>query len=238
MTIFDFQQKIIIAFIILFFNVKVIQAQNMAVFTVSPDTSAVTTNPDPNEIESIADSYVANLSPNDVTIRWRRNFLSGGQGTQVKVCDINTCYGVNVTTKEFVLAGNSNGLLSVHLVHNTATDLTGFVRLDLWDINQLPTPDTLKAYYLFNSSTTFTTNFSAPSNIEVYPNPTSDWVTLTNLEQIATVRIFSVDGREYETINIAQQSGFSTGHLPVGNYVLILADKNGKISDIKELSRR
>jgi Secretion system C-terminal sorting domain len=238
MTFFNFKQKILIGFSALVFSFNAVSAQVAPSFKVTPDTSAITSNPDPNEIESIADSYITNLSASDVTIRWRRNFLSGGQGTQVKVCDINACYGVNVITKEFVLAGNTEGLLSVHLVHNAATNLSGFVRLDLWDINQLPTPDTLRSYYLFNDATTFTTNFSRESNIEVYPNPAQDWVTLSNAAQIATVRIFNVDGREVETVNVAQQAAFSVGHLPVGNYVLMLADKNGKISDVKELSKR
>jgi Secretion system C-terminal sorting domain len=238
MTILHFKQKFIIGFLLTSMQFGAVFSQNNAPFSIEPDTSAIATVLDPNEIESIADAHVTNLTPNDLTIRWRRNFLSGSQGTQVKVCDINTCYGVNVITKEFVLAGNADGLLSVHLVHNSATSLNAVVRVDLWDVNQLPTPDTLKAFYVFNDATTFATNFLYDSNMEVYPNPAQDQVQITHAEQVSQVRIFGVDGREYQAVNVEQSPTFSVATLPVGSYVLMLTDKNNKILDVKELIKQ
>ena len=62
--------------------------------------------------------------------------------------------------------------------------------------------------------------------VQVYPNPSSDEVHLTSSATLKQLTLYSSDGRQLWTMTA--QPSFSIAELPVGTYVLIMENLEGK----------
>lgn len=64
-------------------------------------------------------------------------------------------------------------------------------------------------------------------NLQLYPNPSRDWVQINSSAAIQQISLYSLDGRQLWTGQ--QQVGISMANLPVGIYVLVVEAENGQV---------
>jgi hypothetical protein len=75
--------------------------------------------------------------------------------------------------------------------------------------------------------------------IEVFPNPTTSYISLTEVQGVQKVVVFNLAGRQMKSFDdIAPDKKFYVGDLPRGIYLVrILGDKN-KVLTTKKISKQ
>jgi Secretion system C-terminal sorting domain len=210
-------------------------AQTTSAFKFEPDTVAI--NPPPTDDEPIAYTKIKNLTNEDITIRWQREVLCIGSQNQTQVCDLNACYGSNVSSKQFTLAANTEGEISLHLINDSLVSSFAVVRLDMWDVNALEPADTIPMYFFFNACVSSTDEPLPSAQVRVFPNPTTDFFALEQAVEVAKVRIFDLNGREVATYDHREGQTYNISQLPVGRYTVTLHDVRDRVFQAQQLQK-
>jgi Secretion system C-terminal sorting domain len=153
------------------------------------------------------------------------------QGCQTQVCDLNACYSASTSSKTFVLAPSYVGPISVHLINNTGQTCQAAIRLDMWNE---ATPDVVTPSFFFFNSSVSTQDVFRLDEIKVYPNPATEYFVVDN-DQVARVRLMSLDGREVAQFNTQQSRQCSVVGQEKGIYTLLMEDSEGKAIGIAQL---
>jgi hypothetical protein len=106
---------------------------------------------------------------------------------------------------------------------------------NLYGASSLPT-DSVLVFQDATSSISETENFG--SLINIYPNPSNDFVTISNLPIGSTIKILDINGKlvyRDETVNL--QTSFSTANLVSGIYIVQIQN-NGVIANKKLIVNR
>ncbi len=209
-----------------------VSAQTSSTFEVFPNPSDTVTAME--VFDSPAYAQIKNVSVDSLFVKWERQVISVTPGLLTAVCDPARCWFVTTNTQSFGLAPDSVGELTVHFVNNSGQAASGIVHLKLTNLNN--GGDTLTAIYTYSTLTG--TNELPAANVKLFPNPTTDFFTLTNAEEVASMRLFTIDGREVARFIYAADNTYSIVNQPVGNYVLSFEDKNGQLFQAVEISKR
>ncbi len=209
-----------------------ISAQALSAFEVLPNPSDTVTA---LEIEtSTAFAQIKNRSTDSIFVKWVRNVINTSPGVGTAVCDPDRCWYTSTQTNSFGLARDSVGKLYVSFLHPNNQAASGIVHLKLTNLNNAA--DTLTAVYTF--STLSGTDDLPAANVKLFPNPTTDFFTLTNAEEVASMRLFTLDGREVARFWHSSDNTYSIANHPVGNYVLSFEDKHGQLFQAVEIQKR
>ncbi|MFN0174658.1 MAG: hypothetical protein ACKVU0_08440, partial [Saprospiraceae bacterium] len=174
---------------------QVTNTQAQSAYHVHPNPSDTITTMD--TYDSPAHGEIENVSNGTITVKWERHEVFLTPNITTAVCDPVTCWFSGVSSKTFQLQKDSMGQLTVHF-YNALSDPppgqpgSGIVHLKLTNLDNAA--DTLTAIYTFNSLTS--TSELPAANVKLFPNPTTDFFTLTNAEEVASMRLFTIDGRE------------------------------------------
>src|SRR5690606_21411635 len=84
------------------------------------------------------------------------------------------------------------------------------------------------ATYYFNHTVGLTEKFSEA--IKVYPNPTQDFISIDNSENLVSeIELYNVSGKMVMSGNLNGSDRISIQEFPAGNYILKLIDSNANI---------
>lgn len=202
--------------------------------------------PNPNDTTNTQDVYdtpghgkITNISNTTATIHWERHIIFNTPNIETAVCDPITCYFPGVNAKTFSLEPDSSGELTVHfynLAYDPAPGMAGSAIVHI-KLSNLGNPaDTLTAVYTF--STLSATHELPAANVKVFPNPTTEYFTLENAEDVGMLRLYTIDGREVAHFEAVSNQTYSIANQPVGNYVLSFEDKKGNLFQALELHKR
>jgi hypothetical protein len=189
--------------------------------------------------DSPAHGEIKNVSNGTISIKWERHIIDTTAGITTAVCDPVSCWFPGVSSKTFQLNKDSIGQLTVHF-YNAASDPapgqagSGIVHLKLTNVNNAA--DTLTCVYTYSTLTG--TNELPVANVKLFPNPTTDFFTLSNGEEVASIRVFTIDGRVVARFEHAADNTYSIANLPVGNYVVSFEDKNGQLFQALEIHKQ
>jgi hypothetical protein len=208
--------------------------------------SAYHVYPNPCDTITTSDTYdspahgeIKNVSNTTIAVKWERHEVFLTPNITTAVCDPVTCWFPGVNSKNFQLEPDSFGQLTVHF-YNAAFDPapgqagSGIVHLKLTNLNNAA--DTLTAVYTY-STLTGTKDLPAPT-VKLFPNPTADFFTLEQAEEVASMRLFTLDGRIVARFESSADNTYSIANQPVGNYVLSFEDKNGQLFQAVEIHKR
>lgn len=208
--------------------------------------SAYHVYPNPSDTITTSDTYdspahgeIKNVSNSTISVKWERHEVFLTSNITTAVCDPVTCWFPGISTKTFQLEKDSFGQLTVHF-YNAASDPapgqagSGIVHLKLTNLNNAA--DTLTAVYTY-STLTGTKDLPAPT-VKLFPNPTADFFTLEQAEEVASMRLFTLDGRIVARFESSADNTYSIANQPVGNYVLSFEDKNGQLFQAVEIHKR
>lgn len=72
----------------------------------------------------------------------------------------------------------------------------------------------------------------------VYPNPAVDFISVSNEEGVAEMRIFNMGGRLMRSFSTQTGAKYSVSDLPTGVYLVQLLDFRGKILTTQRIQKR
>jgi hypothetical protein len=206
-------------------------------YHVHPNPSDTVTTMDTPD--SPAHGEIKNVSNGTISVKWERHEIFLTSNITTAVCDPVTCWFPGVNTKTFQLDKDSMGQLTVHF-YNAASDPapgqagSGIVHLKLTNMNN--PADTLTAVYTYSTLTG--TKDLPVANVKLFPNPTTDYFTLSNGDEVASMRVFALDGRVVARFERSPDNTYSIANLPVGNYVLSFEDESGQLFQAVEIHKQ
>ena len=65
--------------------------------------------------------------------------------------------------------------------------------------------------------------------LRIYPNPTTEYISVTNNSSVAYLYIYNIIGRRVKSFPVFAGGQYSLRDLPDGIYLISLVDQNGKI---------
>lgn len=74
--------------------------------------------------------------------------------------------------------------------------------------------------------------------LQVYPNPTTDYFNLTDNEVVEKITVFTLLGREVKRFNYVKGEKYNVEELPRGMYLVQMTDRNGRIITTQRVSKR
>lgn len=193
----------------------------------------------------IAKGTLKNESDQEVVVQWKRNIVEITDGWDTSVCDKNNCYNppIGETSDEDpekpmnlrIAAGESsnfdiyiypNGLEGAAIVELTGTDVAN-------------PENTVTGRYTFNQPTTSTSSFNLNrSEIKVYPNPTTSYISLTEEENVERLVIYNIVGRRVKLFNANYSNRYNVMDLPSGMYLVRLMGANDQTIKTVRLSKK
>jgi hypothetical protein len=212
-------------------------AQFQSAYHLWPNPSDTITTQD--TWDSPAHGEIKNISSSTITMKWERHIISLTPNLETAFCDPVTCWFPVVDSSTFTLQPDSFGQMTVHF-YNKAYDPppgqagSGIVHIKITNLGDAA--DSLTAVYTF--STLSGTNDLPEANVKLFPNPTTDYFTLSNAEEVAYMKLYALDGRVVARFEHSPDNTYSIANQPVGNYVLSFEDKNGQLFQAVEIHKR
>lgn len=193
----------------------------------------------------IAHTYVRNNSRQSMNLRWELTNFSQPAGWETYICDSVNCFPSGVLSN-VVIGGNpyapvplepGNGsLIDLHLSPNDVTG-TGYAQICFSTAEE---PDNIFdcMTYKFTVSATSSTEETLPYISQIFPNPTSEYFGLTNVNSTQELQIFNSLGKKQYSYEVAPGKRYYVGDLPTGMYLVAFLNKKGKITKTTRLVKQ
>jgi hypothetical protein len=76
-------------------------------------------------------------------------------------------------------------------------------------------------------------DLNTPNQLFLYPNPTRNAFSLSDISDVNSIQVFDLLGREVKSFNNINSNQFSVAYLPVGEYIINVVGKKGEVSSYK-----
>jgi len=172
----------------------------------------------------IAKTTILNDSPEKRLIKWERTVISITEGWGTAFCDKNLCYDPSIEAFEFELDSMEQADISVYGYPLGAEGATS-VEIKLTDDSDASNTVTAKFDIKSEGFTTTSTRFTNKPNIKIYPNPTSQYISLTDATDVNRLMVYNIVGRPVKTFWANTNNQYDVANLPIGIYLVRLMDK-------------
>lgn len=171
----------------------------------------------------IAKAMVTNESTEKKLILWQRNVLSLTEGWGTAFCDKNICYDPSIEAFEFELEAGESGTVNVY---GYPGGLDGRAKVELTLTDSADSTNTVSATYDIRSEgvVTSTKNISRP-DIKIYPNPTAQYISITDATDVDKLIVYNIVGRPVKTFKATYENQYYVGQLPIGMYLVRVVNK-------------
>ncbi len=224
--------------LLLFFLIFSISLSAQVTLNLTEPTGSTTVLASDDDIT--AKGFIKNESEDTVTVMWKRNVIELKDGWETAVCDKNLCYipsygetsaadGTNL-----VLAPGEESNFDVH-VYPDGTEGFAIVEVTATDITNAE--NTVTGRYEFNQNSTSTVNFTKAA-IKIYPNPTIDYISISEADQVERLIIYNIVGRPVKLFDANYYNRYDVMDLPTGMYLVRLMGKNDRTIKTVRLSKK
>ena len=199
-------------------------------YTINAQDIVITPNPvmeweTISETELLGDATFKNDSNVDKTYTWTRTVMCETGNLQNWFCDPVFCYIPSVSTQTFTLGAGEEGPFQLHATFASPEDRAITVQIRVVEVgNETNAVDMM---YELNSCVISSTDDVEINEVKLFPNPTRDQFTLTNVGNIQDVIIHNIIGSPVKQYLAEEGANYSIGDLPVGVYMVQLIDANG-----------
>ncbi len=189
---------------------------------------------------------IKNNSHQTLNLRWEIIVDEAPDGWRFSVCDQNTCYfTTNTTNVDFydripyapviMLPGDTAKLnLNVFPIGQAGT---ANIRINLYD---LANPKALlnTAYYFVTIEGVTPVTEVDKGRLRIYPNPVTDYLTITKNTFIRQLWVSNVLGKRVRTFDTSFGNKYDIADLPDGIYLVSMVDANRKVVKTVRISKR
>lgn len=239
-------KQIILSFLFAIFCLGLKAQQNT--FEIIPNPSDNSFFVDWNDLyeTQTCTTRVKNTSGQKKTLRWAIEVINAPAGWKFSACDQNDCYhsfnNSNVDLSDgypnapvVLLPGDTSRLwLNVFPAGKTGT---AEVRINLYDMGNPTSPLNAAIYKVTISEATPLTE-AERSRLRIFPNPVSDYMTLTSNTFVKQLRVSNILGKQLRTFDANPAGRYDISDLPDGMYLVSMVDANHKIVKTVRVSKR
>lgn len=196
-----------------------------------------------SDVDITAKGFIKNEGESTVTLMWKRNIIELKDGWETAVCDKNLCYipsygetsaadGTNL-----VLEPGEESNFDVH-VYPDGTE--GFAIVEVSAVDITDAANTVTGTYHFNREVSTSTNtFSiAKPDIKIFPNPTTNYISLSNEEYVERLAIYNIVGRRVKLFNANYSNQYDVVDLPTGMYLVRLIGADDRTIKTVRMSKK
>ena len=76
------------------------------------------------------------------------------------------------------------------------------------------------------------------ASVSVFPNPTTDYITVTNEEAVKSIAVYNLIGRKMKNFDVTKGDRYEVADLPNGLYLVHLIGRNNKLMTIQRLTKK
>ena len=218
------------------------------VFEVNPNSFESTFAVDLSNLNDPQVCYarVKNTSGQKKSLRWAIDVAEAPKGWKFSVCDQNNCYYTFNTTNVnlsdgypnmpvILMPGDTSRLL-LNVFH-AGTSGTAEVRLNLYDLSA---PSFILNSICYNVTIKEATPLTEAerNRLRIYPNPVSDYMTLTNNNFVKQLWISNILGKRVKIFDTISNGKYDISDLPDGMYLVSMVDGSQKIVKTVRISKR
>jgi len=226
--------------LLLFLTFSVYLSAQVTLKLTEPESSKTALS---TEDDVTAKGFIKNESDQTITVMWKRNVVQLTDGWDTAVCDKNLCYTPTYgETSEadgtnLVLAAGEESNFDIHVYPN-GIEGTAIVELTATDVSNAE--NTVTGTFTFNQETsTSTSTFSiAKPSIKIYPNPTTNYISLSNEEYVKRLAIYNIVGRRVKLFNANYSNQYNVVDLPTGMYLVRLIGADDRTIKTVRLSKK
>ncbi len=219
-------------FFFAFLSINSVSAQTT--FSITPNPSMVSAPPE--LFDATAHATIKNISNVRDSIVWVRTEIELPKDFTTAVCDCIQCYKEEVSSMSFGIAPNESCVLDVHFYNNLESSGTGLVHLKVTNVS-VPN-DMVTAVYVYNT-TSGSKDPLPTATVRLFPNPITEGFALENADDVAGVRIYSLQGgRQVAHFEPSADQRYSIANQPAGTYIVALLAKNGKVFQAVEVHKQ
>ena len=83
-----------------------------------------------------------------------------------------------------------------------------------------------------------TAQLTSKKNISVYPNPATNFIGLSETEDVKQLIVFNVVGRKMKSFMVSEGEKYNIAELPKGMYLVQILNYDNKVITTQRLSKR
>lgn len=218
------------------------------VLDISPNPYEETISFDLSDLTDfkLCHTTIKNNGNKTLSLRWVVEVVEAPEEWKFSVCDQNTCYYTSNTTNvdltdrypnlPVVLAPGDTARLDLNIFPFGMAGRAD-VKLHVFDVNN---PSALL------NSACFNTTLDAPSplteqeksRLRIYPNPVTDYMTVTRNTFIRQLWVSNILGKRVKTFNTNSNGKYDVSDLPDGIYLVSMVDAAKKVVKTVRMSKR
>jgi Secretion system C-terminal sorting domain len=182
-------------------------------------------NPDPNEIEQILATHVKNTSNASTLYRWVRTTVCTTPEYGNSVCIGANCFEQTENTRTFTLDAGDSTELSMHLWRNLP-DGNPFSTIEVELFPDATPANTVTVRFTYGVCTSITSEPGAYPSLEVFPNPTTQFVTISDFADATRVEMYDLSGALVRTHDLATSAQIDVADLAQGTFILRVTNQD------------
>lgn len=189
---------------------------------------------------------IRNNSNHTLSLRWEIVVDEAPEGWRFSVCDQNTCYFTTNTTNVDLYDHLPNAPIILGPGDTSKLELNVFpigsagsanVKINLYETANPRALVNSACFYFTIEGMTPVTEIDK-GRLRVYPNPVSDFLTLTKNTFVKQLWVSNVLGKRVKTFDTNFGSKYDVSDLPDGIYLVSMVDSSRKVVKTVRISKR
>lgn len=186
-----------------------------------------------------ADFHLSNEFDVTKNLLWKINTVDAPESWKFYLCDANLCYGPGQDqsnpSKPNVLEPDSIIPMAFHVL-NFGDAGVGTYEVQYFDMDA-PNQILITVPITINGISTSLKEVELDA-INIFPNPASDYFSMTENNLISQISIFNIVGKQVKSFNAVSNGNYSISDLSEGMYLVRLIDNKGKVAKVLRISKR
>lgn len=164
---------------------------------------------------------------------WRREIITIEGSWTTAVCDPFVCHGSATDKAPFTSDTTRNDDMIVHFYVPDTSGGKGAVRIIVKNFDTNVEDTAVYSINVWNAALSVET--PDKNNISIYPNPSSDFVTISSDQRIETVEVLTLEGKVVKTsvANGVAEIKIDMNDLPNGLYLVKVKNTGGTVKTAK-----
>ncbi|MFK7773513.1 MAG: T9SS type A sorting domain-containing protein [Saprospiraceae bacterium] len=237
-------KQILLSFIFILLGIT-IQAQ----ITMSPDGILVEGTYDMSDLTEIVKSQgdMTNTSMGTLSLRWEVTVIDAPSKWKMQLCDKNLCFGFDQLTnvdsnidQPVELEADSSSIMDIGIRHGGSPGC-GTYEVNVYEVGVpgvVLGTNTYEFRINVNADCTVATANFDKSTAKVFPNPTTDYFTITDNPYVKSLEIFNIVGKQMSVTNFQNGDAINVAGFPNGLYLIRMLDDDGDVLKTTRLIKR
>ena len=189
------------------------------------------------------DYDITNITSGDLNFLWRVDRIDVPSEWEIQICDAVTCYGYG---QEFcppdkpnvMAAGQEITFMSFKVKTNHVPGIGDFDLVFYNETDENEVYLNLPIVVTATACTSATHDVDVIDDLNVYPNPTTDFFKVSNEDLVDRLSIYNIVGKEVKSMGKNSSGSYNVSDLTNGMYLVRLFDEDGDVLKVVRMSKR